>query len=221
MSLLPHIEIEPATPATVSVLILHGLGASGHDFEPLIPELQLPTSAAVRFILPHAPSIPVTINGGYVMPAWYDILAMDLHRTVDEAQLLASAQATQKFIDREIERGIDSRRIIVAGFSQGGAVALQAALTYHRPLAGVLALSTYLALEPAAEQRLANQDIPIEIYHGTADSIVAEALGRRSCERLRELGYQPRYKNYPMEHSLCMEEVADISAWLQARLQIA
>ncbi len=221
MPLLPHIEIEPATPANATVLILHGLGASGHDFEPLIPELRLPDSAAVRFILPHAHSIPVTINGGYVMPAWYDILAMDLHRTVDEAQLRASAQATQQFIDREIERGIDSRRIIVAGFSQGGAVAFQAALTYPRPLGGLLALSTYLALEPEAALRGANQDIPIEIYHGTADSIVAEALGQRSAARLRELGYQPRYKSYPMEHSLCMEEVTDISTWLQARLDLA
>ena len=221
MPLLPHIEIEPATPANATVLILHGLGANGHDFEPLIPELRLPDSAAVRFILPHAPSIPVTINGGYVMPAWYDILAMDLHRTVDDAQLRASAQATQQFIDREIERGIDSRRIIVAGFSQGGAVAFQAALTYPRPLGGLLAMSTYLALEPEAALRGANQDIPIEIYHGTADSIVAEALGQRSAARLRELGYQPRYKSYPMEHSLCMEEVTDISAWLQARLDLA
>ena len=142
MSILPHIEIEPPSTANATIIWLHGLGATGRDFEPVVPELNLPDNMAVRFIFPHAPEIPVTINGGYIMPAWYDILEMTLDRKVDEQQLRQSSAEVHAFIDREIERGIDSHRIIIAGFSQGGAVAFDAALTYPKPLAGLLALST-------------------------------------------------------------------------------
>ena len=151
--LLRCVEIEPSAQATASVIWLHGLGASGHDFEPIVPELQLPADLAVRFIFPHAPQIPVTVNGGMVMPAWYDILAMDIDRKVDEAGVLASADAVDALIKQEIARGIPSERIIIAGFSQGGAVAYQAALRHPQPLAGLLTLSTYCLLYTSPSPR--------------------------------------------------------------------
>lgn len=220
MDYLPCIEIEPSGPANAAVIWLHGLGADGHDFEPIVPELRLPGNAAIRFIFPHAPAIPVTINAGYVMPAWYDIKAMDLDRSVDEPQLRASAKAIRDFVDREIERGIDSRRVIVAGFSQGGAVAYEMALSYPKPLGGLLCLSTYFATADSIELADANRSLPIRIYHGTADPIVPELLGRRSNERLQALGYDTQYRTYPMEHSVCLEEIADIAAFLRQRLAL-
>lgn len=215
MKLLPHIEIEPATAADATIIWLHGLGANGHDFEPIVPELQLPNSMAVRFIFPHAPEIPVTINGGYIMPAWYDILEMAIDRKVDEQQLIASAQAIQAFIDREIARGIDSRRIIIAGFSQGGAVGIHAALTYPKPLGGLLALSTYFATVNSIEIHPANSALPVQIYHGTYDPVVPEIHGQNSRKFLTAMGFQPGYQTFPMEHAVCMEEVEAISGWLQ------
>ena len=155
--LLPGVEIDPASPANAAVIWLHGLGANGHDFEPVVPELHLPESLPVRFIFPHAPQIPVTINSGYIMPAWYDILEMELDRKVDLAQLQQSALQIQQLIDREIERGIDSRRIVIAGFSQGGAVGFEAALSYPKPLAGLLALSTYFATADSIDIHPANR----------------------------------------------------------------
>ncbi|WP_097459237.1 alpha/beta hydrolase [Mangrovitalea sediminis] len=220
MSLLPCVEIEPRSPADATVIWLHGLGADGHDFEPIVPELRLPESASVRFIFPHAPSIPVTINGGYVMPAWYDILEMDIERKIDERQILASADAIRAFIDREIERGIDSRRIIVAGFSQGGAVAYQVALTYPKRLGGLLALSTYFATRETIKPDDANRDLPIQVCHGSLDPVVPEILGRQSVERLQSLGYPASYKTYPMEHGVSPQEVTDIAVWLKARLSL-
>ena len=161
--LLKCVEIEPAGDATATVIWLHGLGASGHDFEPIVPELQLPAGLPVRFVFPHAPDIPVTVNGGMVMPAWYDILAMDIDRKVDEAGVLASADAVDALIEREIQRGIPAHRIVIAGFSQGGAVAYQAALRYPQKLAGLLTLSTYMAMPvtPSA----ANASLPVMICH--------------------------------------------------------
>lgn len=220
MSLLPCVEIEPKAPADATVIWLHGLGADGHDFEPIVPELRLPESAAVRFIFPHAPSIPVTINGGYVMPAWYDILEMNIERKIDEKQILASADAIRAFIDREIERGIDSRRIVIAGFSQGGAVAYQVALTYPKRLAGLLALSTYFATRETIQSSEANRDLPVQICHGTFDPIVPETLGQQSFELLQARGYPVAYKTYPMEHGVCPPEVVDIAAWLKDRLSL-
>ncbi|AZZ93822.1 carboxylesterase [Hahella sp. KA22] len=214
-TLLPHIEIEPTKPADATFIMLHGLGADGNDFAPIVLELRLPEDMAVRFIFPHAPSIPVTINGGYVMPAWYDILEMNIERKVDEAHLQASANAVRALVDREIERGIDSRRIIVAGFSQGGAVAYQTALTYPKPLAGLMGLSTYLATVASLKPDPANRDIPIRICHGTVDSVVPESLGRAALGHLQTMGYAPEYSTYPMDHSVCLEEIHDISAWIQ------
>ncbi|WP_431025660.1 alpha/beta hydrolase [Halomonas sp. H5] len=215
------IEPRDGRPADSCVIILHGLGADGHDFEPLVPALQLPAERAVRFILPHAPRLPVTINGGMVMPAWYDILEMSLDRRVDEAQLLASAARVQGLIDDQIAAGIDSRRIILAGFSQGGAVAYQAALTYPRPLGGLLALSTYFATADSIVPADANRDLVIEVHHGTQDPVVPEALGRAGAERLEAMGYAVGYRSYPMPHSLCPQQVADIGPWLGQRLAAA
>jgi phospholipase/carboxylesterase len=215
MNLLTCVEIEPASPAKASVIWLHGLGANGHDFEPIIPELHLPEHMAVRFIFPNAPEMPVTINGGAIMPAWYDILEMAIDRKVDETQLRHSATAIQALIGREIERGIDSQHIVIAGFSQGGAVGLHAALTYPKPLAGLLALSTYFATANSIDLHPANQQLPIQIYHGTDDPIVQEVHGQNSLEYLTEMGFKPGYETFPMEHAVCMEEINAISAWLQ------
>lgn len=218
MSLLSCVEIEPPEPATASVVWLHGLGADGHDFEPIVPELGLPDTLAVRFVFPHAPSMPVTINNGYRMPAWYDILDMDLSRRADRAGLLASAARVAELLDRERERGIPSERIVLAGFSQGGAVGLQLALTYPQRLAGLLALSTYFATGGDAAPTAASRELPIEVHHGVFDPLVPEAMGRLTIERLRDLGYAPTYRTYPMEHAVCAEQIADIGRWLIARL---
>ncbi|WP_323773791.1 alpha/beta hydrolase [Alcanivorax sp.] len=215
--LLRCVEIEPTAQATASVIWLHGLGASGHDFEPIVPELQLPAELPVRFIFPHAPQIPVTVNGGMVMPAWYDILAMDIDRKVDEAGVLASADAVDALIDREIARGIPSERIIIAGFSQGGAVAYQAALRHPQPLAGLLTLSTYMAMPVTPSS--ANASLPVMICHGSMDPMVPEQLGQRAAATLTELGYTPQYKSYPMEHMVCLEQIRDIGKWLTERLK--
>ena len=216
MSELSCVEIEPRhRDADAAVIWLHGLGASGHDFEPVVPELRLPESMAVRFIFPHAPAIPVTINGGMVMPAWYDIMALDLERSLNEEQLLESARSTGELIARERERGVASNRIVVAGFSQGGAVAYHAALTWHEPLAGLMALSTYFATPDHTRPHEANRKLPAFIAHGSADPMVPETLGRRSLEQLQQLGYEPEYHSYPMGHEVCLEQIRDISAWLQ------
>lgn len=217
MTLLPHIELNPVDPAQFSVIWLHGLGASGHDFEPVVPELKLPKDMAVRFIFPHAPEIPVTINGGYVMPAWYDILEMSIDRKIDYAQLMKSAAEIHKFIAHEISRGVAAERIVVAGFSQGGAVAYQAALTYPEKLAGLLGLSTYFATTERIEPHVANRDIAVEIHHGSQDAVVPEMLGKRAESDLRDRGYTVTYKTYAMEHEVCYDQIRQISAWLQAR----
>lgn len=215
MQELEYIELETSPNPTATVIWLHGLGASGHDFEPVVPELGLPAGAAVRFLFPHAPVMPVTINGGMSMPAWYDIKAMDLDRVIDTEQLKASADAVARMIDREIERGISAENIIIAGFSQGGAVAYELGLSYPKRLAGILALSTYFATFDTVELSPANRAIPINVYHGSFDPVVPEALGRRSVEQLETMGYQPRYETYPMEHSVCLEEVQDIGRFIR------
>jgi phospholipase/carboxylesterase len=219
MELLPAIEIETHKKPDAAVVWLHGLGADGNDFAPVVPELRLPENLAVRFIFPHAPSIPVTINGGFVMPAWYDILEMEIDRKVDVPQLLLSAEAIRRFVDNERARGIDSRRIIVAGFSQGGAVAYQVALTYAEPLGGLLAMSTYFASEKSIKLHEANKNLAIEVHHGLYDPVVPVQLGKKAVELLGKRGYTVAYREYPMEHAVCAEQIEDISSWLQTRLQ--
>jgi len=216
--LLSSIEVEPLMDATASVIWLHGLGADGHDFEPIVAELNLPKDLAIRFVFPHSPSIPITINGGMVMPAWYDILDMSLERKVDLRQLNVSVSAVQALIDREIQRGIDASRIILAGFSQGGAVAYQASLTYYRPLAGLLVMSTYFATKDTINIHNNNKHININIMHGRFDPVVDPLLSKQALTALVDKGFRPSYKQYAMQHSVCAEQISDISDWLQERL---
>ncbi len=204
---------------------MHGLGADGNDFVPIVPELRLGTTPAVRFIFPHAPMQPVTINNGYVMRAWYDVSQDDLEghsRRADEAGVRRSQQAIDQLIGQEIERGIRAARIVVAVFSQGGAIALQTGLRYPERLAGVMALSTYLPLAEhlSEEAAAANTAAPLFVAHGTTDPVVPYAMGRNSATMLERLGYDVEWHAYPMPHSVCAEEIADISAWLRRVLEI-
>lgn len=217
MEYLPAVEMDwpPESEATAAVIWLHGLGADGNDFAPIVPQLGLSHSTGVHFVFPHAPSISVTINNGFVMPAWYDIKQMDVDRHVDDEQLRQSAQWVHDLIDREIERGVEPDRIIVAGFSQGGAVAFEAALTYPKTLAGILALSTYFPTAGSIQINPVQNTLPILICHGTHDPVVPEALGRKSVATLQNLGFEPEYESYPMEHAVCPQEISDIGTWMR------
>ncbi len=212
------IEPRDGSAANAALILLHGLGADGNDFAPLLPALNLPKGLALRCVLPHAPQRAVTVNGGMRMPAWYDILAMDLSREVDEAQLKASAAYVHELIDAQRAAGIDSRRIVVAGFSQGGAVAYEAALSYPEPLGGLLALSTYFATADSLALADANRALPTAVHHGTFDPVVPERLGRAGYEKVRELGVPAEYRSFPMAHALCPEQIGVIGDWLGQRL---
>ena len=217
--LLRTIEIETGDNPDAAIIWLHGLGASGDDFVPVVPELKLPPELKIRFVFPFAPRLPVTINGGMLMPAWYDILEASIDRKVDREQLEASAQMIDRLVDQEVARGIDSSRIILAGFSQGGAVVYQLALSSKRRLAGLITLSTYFATQDSIEFSAENVGLPVAVFHGSYDPVVPESLGRSAVETLSGMGYGVEYKTYPMDHSVCMEEIGDISAWLQKRLK--
>jgi phospholipase/carboxylesterase len=214
--LLPHIQIETAPQPGAAIIWLHGLGADGHDFAGLVPELDLSGCPAIRFIFPHAPSIPVTLNGGYVMPAWYDILGADLIDRQDAAGIRASEQAITALIEREMARGIPASRIVLAGFSQGCAMALHTGLRFPQTLAGIVALSGYLPLAAqfAAERSAANAHTPIFMAHGKQDPVVVPARGEASRDLLTRLGYPVQWHSYPMPHSLHPREVVDIGVFL-------
>jgi phospholipase/carboxylesterase len=216
MTPLKYLEIETQSNPSASVIWLHGLGANGHDFEPIVPELKLPMG--VRFIFPHAPNRTVTVNGGMVMPAWYDIISVDIERVIDTQQIMESAEAISALIEQEISRGISSERIFIAGFSQGGAVAYEAALSHPKPLGGLIVLSTYFATRKTITLHETNRELPVFIGHGVMDNVVAEILGRQAEMHLKESGYQPDYYTYPIAHSVNMEEITDISIWLQKHL---
>ena len=201
-------------PIDRAVIWLHGLGASGHDFEPVVPQLGLNNDMAVRFIFPHAPNRPVTINGGMVMPSWYDIFEMSLDRKVDIAQIEQSSQQIKDLINREIERGVKPEHIVIAGFSQGGAVAYHLALGYPQRLAGLMTLSTYLATNEQINYSAANKEIPILIEHGTHDPVVPVALGEQASKTLSAKGYNVEYITYPMAHQVCMPQIQGIGVWL-------
>lgn len=220
MPLLTSVEIEPQLAATSAVIWLHGLGASGQDFVPIVPELKLPEALATRFIFPHAPERPITVNGGMVMPAWYDIYSMAIDRKIDLSQLRLSAQDVMALVDQEVARGIDSRRIVIAGFSQGGAVAYETALSCKKPLGGLLALSSYFASHDTVDYALENAHIPIKIDHGTQDPMLPESLGQRAESYLKAKHYHPHYTTYAMQHEVCMEQIASISLWLQQVLSV-
>lgn len=215
--LLPAVVIEPAKPAQGSVIWLHGLGADGHDFEPIVPELQLPASLALRFIFPHAPTIPVTINGGYVMRAWYDIASQRIDAQQDADGIHASAKRIGQWIQHELDAGIPANKIVLAGFSQGGVIALQVGLRYPQKLAGILALSCYLPLADtlAKEKSPANAHTEILMAHGNDDPVVPVMLAEQSRDQLRAAGYEIDWHVYPMQHAVSVEEINDISAWLQ------
>jgi phospholipase/carboxylesterase len=215
------VVIEPRSKADAAVIWLHGLGADGRDFVPIVPELDLPPDLAVRFVFPHAPVRPVSINNGMKMRAWYDITP-DMRRQ-DEAGIRESARVAEGFIAREVAGGIPSDRIVLAGFSQGGAITLHAGLRHGEPLAGLLALSTYLPLPElyAKEARPERKDTPILMCHGTQDPMLPLQLGAWSRDVMKEGGFSVDWREYPMAHQVCAEEIADIGAWLRERLEPA
>jgi len=216
------VVLAPAAPASASVIWLHGLGADGHDFVPIVPELKLPPAPGLRFVFPHAPVRPVTLNMGMHMRAWYDIKTLTAEGRADAAGLGESASRLRSLIEAERASGIDSRRIVVAGFSQGGAVALHGALRHPEPLAGVLALSCYLPLQAAlaAELDAANRRVPILMCHGQFDPVLPLELGAAARDWLRGAGYVVDWKEYPMQHQMCMPEIQDVAAWLRAILMV-
>lgn len=218
-NVLPAVEHETAASPVYSVIWLHGLGADGHDFAPIVPELVAADWPAVRFVFPHAPVRPVTVNSGMPMRAWYDIVAFDLLARQDEAGIRASIAAVEALIARENERGVPDERIVLAGFSQGGAIALAAGLRHAKRLAGIVALSTYLPLADtlAAERSTANADVPIFQAHGTFDPVVIPPRGSDSRDLLQSLGYHVEWHAYPMAHAVCPQEIADLRAWLGRR----
>lgn len=215
--MLETIEAGAGEEATHAVIWMHGLGADGNDFVPIVPELMLPRELAVRFVFPHAPTRPVSINAGMRMRAWFDITGLD-HKSPDDAQGIAESQAAiEALIKRERERGIEPGRIVLAGFSQGGAMALQTGLRYADALAGIMALSTWLPLRDALadEASAANQATPIFMAHGSFDPMVPCQYGEYSRDFLKQAGYQVDWHAYPMQHQVCLEQIADIGRWLQ------
>jgi phospholipase/carboxylesterase len=218
-----EITLSPEVPAVASVILLHGLGADGHDFVPIVDELGLPGSLPVRFVFPHAPLRPVTVNNGYVMRAWYDIKSFTPAGRADFAGTVESARRVADCIERERQRGIEASRVVLAGFSQGGAVALYTGLRYPERLAGILAMSCYLPFPEklAAEKSAANADVPILLCHGRSDPVVPIAMGLEARDELQAHGYKPEWRDYPMEHAVCMEEIADVARWLNLRLAAA
>jgi phospholipase/carboxylesterase len=218
--LLSCVEIEPARRAQATVILLHGLGADGHDFAPVVPYLGLDPKLAVRFVFPHAPRIPVSLNAGMVMPAWYDIRDLDLKNRHDAEGIARTSEKVRALIEREVERGIPSRKIVLAGFSQGGAIAVHVGLRHPQALAGLVALSTYLVLGDtlAAEASSANRGIRVLQAHGTEDPMVTYPRGVALRDALTEVGCDVEWHTYPMGHEVCMEEHVEIGKWLQATL---
>ncbi|WP_087025016.1 alpha/beta hydrolase [Thaumasiovibrio subtropicus] len=212
--LIPHVLVEPANDPDACVIWLHGLGADGHDFEPVVPELGLPADAAVRFIFPHASAIPVTVNAGLKMSAWFDILSAGVSRTVNKSQLIASARAIENLIEDQIEKGIKANRIVIAGFSQGGAVAYHTALGYDLPLGGLLTMSTYFATREDVQFTEANRQIPVRIMHGDFDPVVLPNMGLEARDALVERGYDVQWTTYPMAHQVTMPQIIEIGRWL-------
>ena len=217
---LPYICVETAPNPQASVIWLHGLGADGHDFEAIVPQLGLPKDLAIRFIFPHAPSLPVNLNGGYIMPAWYDIKQNDLGIEHDRDGIMKSAKSIQMLIEQQQMHGISTQRIILAGFSQGAALALHVGLRQSDRLAGLMALSGYLLLPTeTTEWQIQAKESSIFMAHGVHDPVVTYALGESAFRRLESDGYNTEWHSYPMEHSVCLEEIKDIGKWITKTLQ--
>jgi phospholipase/carboxylesterase len=215
------VTLTPASAPTATIIWLHGLGADGHDFVPIVPELRLPASLAIKFVFPHAAQRPVTVNNGYVMRAWYDIKGPALNAEEDAVGIHAAEQRIQELIQTESTAGIAARRIVIAGFSQGGAIALQTALRYPQRLAGVMPLSTYLPLRDslATEASAVNRDLPMLMCHGRQDQVIPLRVAEQSRDIMQALGYAIDFRIYDMPHSVCAAEVNDIAAWLTRILQ--
>lgn len=218
--MLESIEIETGKQPRHSVIWLHGLGADGHDFEPIVPELTLAGWPPLRFVFPHAPVRPITLNAGMRMRGWYDVQGLELMAIEDEAGILASVAEVERLIARERQRGVDSQRILLAGFSQGGAVALAAGLTHAERLAGIVALSTYLPIAARIEAQRApiQGGLPVFIGHGAVDPIVPQMLGLAARQRLQAWGHPVEWHSYGMPHSVCAEEIRDLSGWMERHL---
>lgn len=216
-TLLEAVTIEPKKAANACIIWLHGLGADGHDFKDVIPNLGLPANHGIRFIFPHAPTLPVTINAGMVMPAWYDVAAIDLEAVQDEAGIKKSESAVIELILENIRQGISSERIILIGFSQGGALALYTALRFPQPLGGVASLSAYLPLHDKLmhERHAANEHLDIFMGHGFMDPIVSYWIGQKSMAYLQGAGFDPKWHAYPMVHTVCLTELNDIGKWIR------
>jgi len=216
-SALEVVEIQTGPNPTAAVIWLHGLGADGHDFEPVVPQLLWPEGPPMRFVFPHAPVRPVTINGGMAMRAWYDIVSLTSGRDHDQKGIAESVNQSAALVRRERDRGIAADRIVLAGFSQGGAIAIQLAIRYPEKLAGLIALSSYMLLDHRLEndRNEANEKLPVFAGHGTSDPMVPCRLGEMAAERLRSMGHPVEWHSYPMQHAVCPQEIADISAWLR------
>ena len=220
MTDLEFVQVNPAGEVKASVIWLHGLGDSGHGFAPIVPELKLPAHAGIRFVFPHAPVRAITINNGYQMHAWYDIRSLELDKRADPTGVAESANLVERLIEREIELGVAPDKIILAGFSQGGVIALHLGTRITHKLAGILALSTYMS-EPdklASEASEQNRQTPILMCHGRMDDIVPTTYGRQAYNALQQAGFNVQWQDYMMEHNVCADEIEQISAWLQARL---
>ena len=220
-ALLDGIELQTGDTPRFAVIWMHGLGADGSDFVPVVPHLGLDDAPSIRFVFPNAPQIPVSCNGGYVMPAWYDIISLAPNaREVDAAGVRRSREAIRRLIERENQRGVPSERIFVAGFSQGGAIAYTTALTHPQRLAGIVALSTYIPTPELleAEATAVNAGLPIFAAHGNEDDVVSPELGTRARDLVQSLGHAVEWREYPMPHSVCIEEIIDIGAWLRQRM---
>ena len=217
---LQTIEIETAANPRHAVIWLHGLGADGHDFEPIVPQLVDRTWPALRFVFPNAPVRPITINGGMAMRAWYDISGLEIAQRQDEAGIRESIRLVGELIEREVARGVAAQNILLAGFSQGGAIVLGCGVRYPQRLGGIIALSTYLPLaeKTDAEAAPANRDVPVFIAHGMLDPTISHALGEMSRDYLAQRGYNVEWRAYPMAHQVCAEEIGDLKRWLGARL---
>jgi phospholipase/carboxylesterase len=214
VSLPDCVEVSSGENPVGSVIWLHGLGADGHDFEPIVPELRLPADLPLRFVFPHAPTRPVTINGGMVMRAWYDIVTLDAEGRADAEGVRESTAILEGLIAREMERGMPADRIVIAGFSMGGAIAINTALHTAHALAGLMALSTYLPLQGEVEGSSGSRDLPVFMAHGSFDPMLPMQWGQLSAQKLEETGFSVEWHEYPMAHAVCPQEIADIREWL-------